>query len=425
MPRRTRAATDPVDHGIGVRHSADRRPSESATSPSARPLTTDERSPPRPPAWPRRATGSSAGSGPTALVDTGGRPTGFAEDAWVGATRRAGRRRAVDGPSMAHDHRCIACRPAAQPASGLHRDAAVSHALRDRPTTPWGVASVGHLGPVSEKWPTSRVRAPIDRPVTSPVALHGHARTDDPLRIAYLTYRGKPHVGGQGVYTRHLTKALVDLGHHVEVLRRPALPDARRAGAAHELPSLDIFNDHYPVPLPGLLGAQDLEDCRRGRRSSRPARSPSRWPSASGPGDHLRAARRRLRPRPRQPVPRLRPPRHRAAGLPVDRHAPPPDHRRPPARDGRTPTSRRKRARRRPLVLASPRCRPGSPSGCRGSSGVARTRSRDIHADTGVDPDRHAPRARRRRPRAVPAAARRSHRVPGPADHHRLAPTSP
>ena len=31
---------------------------------------------------------------------------------------------------------------------------------------------------------------------------------DDPLRIAYLTYRGKPHVGGQGVYTRHLTKAL-------------------------------------------------------------------------------------------------------------------------------------------------------------------------------------------------------------------------
>ena len=38
-----------------------------------------------------------------------------------------------------------------------------------------------------------------------------------PIRIAYLTYRGKPHVGGQGVYSRHLTKALVDLGHHVEV----------------------------------------------------------------------------------------------------------------------------------------------------------------------------------------------------------------
>ena len=33
---------------------------------------------------------------------------------------------------------------------------------------------------------------------------------DAPLSLAYLTYRGKPHVGGQGIYTRHLTKALVD-----------------------------------------------------------------------------------------------------------------------------------------------------------------------------------------------------------------------
>ena len=31
---------------------------------------------------------------------------------------------------------------------------------------------------------------------------------DAPLSIAYLTYRGKPHVGGQGIYTRHLTKAV-------------------------------------------------------------------------------------------------------------------------------------------------------------------------------------------------------------------------
>ena len=46
---------------------------------------------------------------------------------------------------------------------------------------------------------------------------------DGPLRIAYLTYRGKPHVGGQGVYTRHLTKALVDLGHHVAAVDQLAL----------------------------------------------------------------------------------------------------------------------------------------------------------------------------------------------------------
>ena len=39
------------------------------------------------------------------------------------------------------------------------------------------------------------------------------ASVDQPLRIALLAYRGKPHCGGQGVYVRHLSKALVDLGH--------------------------------------------------------------------------------------------------------------------------------------------------------------------------------------------------------------------
>ena len=40
------------------------------------------------------------------------------------------------------------------------------------------------------------------------------------LRIAMLAYRGKPHVGGQGVYVREMSKALVELGHTVEVFER-------------------------------------------------------------------------------------------------------------------------------------------------------------------------------------------------------------
>ena len=72
----------------------------------------------------------------------------------------------------------------------------------------------------------------------------------DPLRIAYLTYRGKPHVGGQGVYTRHLTKALVDLGHHVEVFGGQPYPVLDERITLHKLPSLDIFNDQYPGRLP-------------------------------------------------------------------------------------------------------------------------------------------------------------------------------
>jgi glycosyltransferase involved in cell wall biosynthesis len=74
---------------------------------------------------------------------------------------------------------------------------------------------------------------------------------DAPLRIAYLTYRGKPHVGGQGVYTRHLTKALVDLGHEVEVFGGQPYPVLDPRVPLHEFPSLDIWNDHFPGRLPG------------------------------------------------------------------------------------------------------------------------------------------------------------------------------
>ena len=72
-----------------------------------------------------------------------------------------------------------------------------------------------------------------------------------PLRLAYLTYRGKPHVGGQGVYTRHLTKALVDLGHEVEVFGGQPYPILDERVVLHQLPSLDIWNDYYPGRVPG------------------------------------------------------------------------------------------------------------------------------------------------------------------------------
>ena len=78
-----------------------------------------------------------------------------------------------------------------------------------------------------------------------------------PLRIAYLTYRGKPHVGGQGVYTRHLTKALVDLGHHVEVFGGQPYPILDSRIPLHKLPSLDIFNDQYPGRFPAYWEIKD------------------------------------------------------------------------------------------------------------------------------------------------------------------------
>jgi glycosyltransferase involved in cell wall biosynthesis len=83
---------------------------------------------------------------------------------------------------------------------------------------------------------------------------------DAPLKIAYLTYRGKPHVGGQGVYTRHLTKALVDLGHTVEVFSGQPYPVLDPRVTLHKLPSLDLWNDYYPGRLPAYWEVKSKGD---------------------------------------------------------------------------------------------------------------------------------------------------------------------
>src|ERR687892_197035 len=80
------------------------------------------------------------------------------------------------------------------------------------------------------------------------------------LRIALLAYRGKPHVGGQGVYVRHLSKALVDVGHHVEVLGGQPYPQLDPRVRLVELPSLDIYNDYFPMRMPGLWELKSWTD---------------------------------------------------------------------------------------------------------------------------------------------------------------------
>jgi len=85
-------------------------------------------------------------------------------------------------------------------------------------------------------------------------------QSDETLRIAYLSYRGKPHVGGQGVYTRHLTKALVDLGHTVEVLGGPPYPILDERVPLTKLPSLETFNDDFPMRKPRMFELKDRWD---------------------------------------------------------------------------------------------------------------------------------------------------------------------
>lgn len=88
----------------------------------------------------------------------------------------------------------------------------------------------------------------------------GSPSEDQPLRLAYLSYRSKPTVGGQGIYTRHLTKALVDLGHTVEVFSGQPYPVLDERIALTELPSLDIFNDYFPGRMPAYWEIKTLPD---------------------------------------------------------------------------------------------------------------------------------------------------------------------
>jgi MMP alpha-(1->4)-mannosyltransferase len=81
-----------------------------------------------------------------------------------------------------------------------------------------------------------------------------------PLRIALLAYRGKPHVGGQGVYIRQLAKALVDLGHTVEILGGQPYPEVPDGVTLVELPSLDIYNEHFPARTPGFWEIKNWKD---------------------------------------------------------------------------------------------------------------------------------------------------------------------
>lgn len=63
------------------------------------------------------------------------------------------------------------------------------------------------------------------------------------LRIALLGYRSQPFAGGQGVYLRYLSKALVDAGHKVDVISGPPYPQLDPRVRLIKLPSLDLFEN--------------------------------------------------------------------------------------------------------------------------------------------------------------------------------------
>ncbi|KRC65660.1 glycosyl transferase family 1 [Aeromicrobium sp. Root236] len=80
------------------------------------------------------------------------------------------------------------------------------------------------------------------------------------MRIALMSYRSKPHCGGQGVYVRHLSRELVALGHTVEVFSGQPYPELDEGVTLTKVPSLDLYREPDPFRTPWPNEYRDLID---------------------------------------------------------------------------------------------------------------------------------------------------------------------
>ncbi len=80
------------------------------------------------------------------------------------------------------------------------------------------------------------------------------------LRIALLSYRSKPHSGGQGVYVRALSRELTALGHAVTVVSGQPYPELDDGVPLTRLPSLDLYREPDPFRTPRPREFRDWVD---------------------------------------------------------------------------------------------------------------------------------------------------------------------
>ncbi|MFU8815766.1 MAG: glycosyltransferase family 4 protein [Pseudomonadales bacterium] len=96
----------------------------------------------------------------------------------------------------------------------------------------------------------------MSEPALSPVAT-----LDAPLRIALLGYRSNPYSGGQGIYLKYLSRALVEAGHTVDVISGEPYPELDSRVNLVKLPGLNLYaaENHVTALRPShLTSATDL-----------------------------------------------------------------------------------------------------------------------------------------------------------------------
>ncbi len=104
---------------------------------------------------------------------------------------------------------------------------------------------------VRESWARSAA-------IELPLAVPAQPPAPGCLRVAFLVYRGNPQCGGQGVYTRHLTRELVAMGHSVTVFAGQPWPQLDPGVGFVPLPGLDLYRDPDPFRIPHPRELHDL-----------------------------------------------------------------------------------------------------------------------------------------------------------------------
>ena len=139
----------------------------------------------------------------------------------------------------------------------------------------------------------------------------------DKLRLAYLVYRGNPHSGGQGVYTRHLTRELVGMGHSVTVFGGQPFPKLDAGVEWVPVPSLDLYREPDPFRVPWPWEFRSAEDVAEFAIMCSAGFPEPLTVQLAGP-QAARLAPGGLRPDSRQPVLGQRPARHARRRLAAD-----------------------------------------------------------------------------------------------------------
>jgi len=80
------------------------------------------------------------------------------------------------------------------------------------------------------------------------------------VRVALLSYRSKPHCGGQGIYLRHISRELTALGHEVEVFSGQPYPELDEGVRLTRVPSLDLYREPDPFRVPHVREFRDRID---------------------------------------------------------------------------------------------------------------------------------------------------------------------